>query len=149
MSATTKRIINDYTENFTFGIKIDAEEYANLTIVNPGIATRFINKIKPAYTHYKFIVYNDFRSIDSSDSDGDWLFLDDDYYGTSHGLSESWTMDLTYTPSFNYISYVDSIEGYDSSNLITFDEYQDQVHEAYDIDGDMIGLYDFLEIIEA
>ena len=146
MDSATKKIINNYTKYFTFGIKIDAEEYADLTIVNPGIANRFITKIKPAYTHYKFIVHNDFRSIDSSDSAGDWLFLSDDYYGTATGLDESWTMDLTYTSSFNYISYIASISGYDSSNPITFDEYQDQAHESYDIDGDMIGLYDFLEI---
>lgn len=147
LSDDAKDAINDLTKYFTFGVKIDGEQYANLDILSPGISTRFLDKIKPKYTNYFFIISNNFRSTDPSDDNGDWIFFDDDAAGTPNGFLEEWELTLHATFSFNYTNYLATVTGFAGLEPLTFDEYQTQDHEAYDLDTDIIGLWETLEIV--
>lgn len=140
-----KRAINEYTKHFTFGIRIDGEKYAGLTQVAPGIATRFLDKIRPAYTHYLYTITNDFWSVDQSSTAGEWFEMqpDDGTVGTQLIMLE--TVTLTYDWIFNYINYITYIDNFDTSNM-TFEVYQTTPNRAYDLDGDIIGIYESLEI---
>lgn len=136
-----RKAINNYSQYFTFGVKIDGERYSDLNIISPGIAVRFLNKIRPKYTNHLFIVNNNFRSIDPLDDKGEWLtFNDDDFL-------EEYVMKLHNTFMFNYINYVAYISGFADNEPLTFDQYQTQNHESYDLDTDVLGLYEILEIV--
>lgn len=148
LSAAAREEINRLSKYSTFGIKIDAERYAQLDLLIPGMAIRFLDKIKPVYTDYFFIINNDFRSIDPDETSGDWLFFDDD--GTtvsSTGLLEEYEIYLTTTFTVNYISYMAYVNGYEGNAPLTFDQYQTQPNESYDLDSDVVGFWEQLEIV--
>lgn len=142
LTPTQQEEINQLTKYFTFGVKIDGEKYAAFDLLIPGMAKRFLDKIKPVYSNYLFIVNDNFRSIDPNDPNGDWLFFDDST------TSEAWEFNLTETFRTNYINYMASFTGYEATSPVSFDEYDSTTYESFDLDSDVIGLWEKLEIIQ-
>jgi len=137
---------NEIFKRFTWGVKIDGDLFSAANMVKSGIINRFLLQIKPDYTDHEVIIYNNFWSTDPTEETGDWVHFIDGNPDDDSELPVEEVIGIGDTVSFNNVSSL-MYPDYAAENM-SYEDYQSNSNETYDLDNDILVITEELEILE-